>query len=184
VDRDRDGRSFSARHVNAVQQGEVIFSALASFHLETDGPDMQIEDAPVDMGVPDSLPVRGRGRHELLLDVRDGSTDDPGYVGSRFWVRSRSALADDPVTRACVLTFVSDLGYGLDSVAPAAEYFGPSLDHAVWLHRTVDVNDWMFVELRPRTLAGSRGVFTGTVHDAAGTLAAYLAQEALLRGPR
>src|SRR5947209_17175677 len=31
VDRDRDGRSFSARHVNAVQNGEVIFSALASF---------------------------------------------------------------------------------------------------------------------------------------------------------
>ena len=31
VDRDRDGRSFSARHVNAVQDGEVIFSMVTSF---------------------------------------------------------------------------------------------------------------------------------------------------------
>src|SRR4051812_32843335 len=32
VDRDRDGGSFSARHVRAVQDGEVIFSMLASFN--------------------------------------------------------------------------------------------------------------------------------------------------------
>src|SRR5207237_2658113 len=32
VDRDRDGRSFSARHVRAVQDGKVIFSMLASFY--------------------------------------------------------------------------------------------------------------------------------------------------------
>src|SRR5271165_3541354 len=36
VDRDRDGRSFSARHVVAVQDGEVIFSMVTSFHTESD----------------------------------------------------------------------------------------------------------------------------------------------------
>src|SRR5437762_2658069 len=36
VDRDRDGKSFSARHVRAVQEGEVIFSMLASFHDDED----------------------------------------------------------------------------------------------------------------------------------------------------
>src|SRR5437764_5826797 len=34
VDRDRDGRSFAARHVRAVQDGEVIFSMLASFQRD------------------------------------------------------------------------------------------------------------------------------------------------------
>src|SRR5436305_14951266 len=38
VDRDRDGGSFSARHVRAVQDGEVIFSMLASFHTHRDSP--------------------------------------------------------------------------------------------------------------------------------------------------
>src|SRR5271156_2206691 len=37
VDRDRDGRSFSARHVIAVQDGEVIFSMITSFHAESEG---------------------------------------------------------------------------------------------------------------------------------------------------
>src|SRR2546423_10016164 len=32
VDRDRDGRSFSARRVVAIQQGQVIFNMSASFH--------------------------------------------------------------------------------------------------------------------------------------------------------
>src|SRR4051794_26877936 len=36
VDRDRDGRSFAARHVSAVQDGEVIFSMLASFQRDED----------------------------------------------------------------------------------------------------------------------------------------------------
>ena len=38
VDRDRDGRSFSARHVTARQDGEVILSLLVSFHADEDGP--------------------------------------------------------------------------------------------------------------------------------------------------
>ena len=37
VDRDRDGRSFSARHVVAMQDGEVIFSMLTSFQTEGEG---------------------------------------------------------------------------------------------------------------------------------------------------
>src|ERR1700679_2780732 len=34
VDRDRDGRSFSARHVVAIQDGDVIFSMICSFNVE------------------------------------------------------------------------------------------------------------------------------------------------------
>ena len=34
VDRDRDGRSFSARHVAARQDGKVIMSLLVSFHVD------------------------------------------------------------------------------------------------------------------------------------------------------
>src|SRR5690242_19856854 len=36
VDRDRDGGSFSARHLRAVQEGKVIFSMVASFHARED----------------------------------------------------------------------------------------------------------------------------------------------------
>ena len=98
-----------------------------------------------------------------------------------MWVRPRGALPDDLVTRACVLAYVSDMGWAFDSVDDGGRVGGPSLDHAVWLQRPVDVADWMFLDLKPVSVAGARGVFTGTIHDRAGTLAAYLTQEALLR---
>jgi acyl-CoA thioesterase-2 len=81
-----------------------------------------------------------------------------------------------------VLTYFSDLGWAFAGLDADGEHLGgPSLDHAVWLQRPVDVADWMFVELKPLSVAGSRGVFTGTIHDRHGVLAAYLTQEALLR---
>ena len=61
---------------------------------------------------------------------------------------------------------------------------GPSLDHAVWFHRSVTVNQWVLLDLYPVSVAGARGVYVGTIHDRAGTLAASLAQEKLLRPPR
>src|SRR5262249_50303960 len=65
LDPDRDGGSFSARHVRAVQDGEVIFSMLASFALERpggeyDGLVRSTFDAPSD---------DDRGDRMLHLDV-------------------------------------------------------------------------------------------------------------------
>ncbi|HEX4865130.1 MAG TPA: acyl-CoA thioesterase domain-containing protein, partial [Acidimicrobiales bacterium] len=54
VDRDRDGKSFSARHVSAVQEGQVIFSALASFHIAESGP--EFAPALPEQADPDGMP--------------------------------------------------------------------------------------------------------------------------------
>ena len=55
VDRIRDGRSFSTRHVVAIQRGKAIFNVSVSFHLEEKGYEHQFEmpDAPP----PESLPT-------------------------------------------------------------------------------------------------------------------------------
>jgi acyl-CoA thioesterase II len=183
VDRDRDGRSFSARHVNAIQEGEVIFSALASFQVDAPGREHQEPQLAPDAGDPDAIPEGERVGHNVLLDVRhpDGAGPEQ-FRAHRFWVRPRGTLPPDPVTRACVLTYLSDLGWAfasLDGDGPSLG--GPSLDHAVWLQRPVDASGWMFVELRPVSATGSRGIFTGTIHSRSGELAAYVTQESLLR---
>lgn len=181
VDRDRDGRSFSARHVNAVQEGQVIFSMLASFHVDETGIDLQRPAMP-DVGDPDTLPEPERIGHHRYVDMRyHRLRDDEPWRANRFWVRPRGELRDDAVTRACVLTYLSDLGWAFDDIGTDEPLGGPSLDHAVWLQRPVDVTEWMFVELHPVSIAGTRGVFTGTIHARDGRLAAYLTQEALLR---
>ena len=55
VDRDRDGRSFSARRVVAVQGGEVLFNMSCSFQTDDNGPDVQFHPAP-EAGEPGGLP--------------------------------------------------------------------------------------------------------------------------------
>src|SRR3954468_3014766 len=66
VDRDRDGRSFSARHVRAMQEGKVIFSMLASFHR--DEPSATFDGVPTSALAPpdDAATGRGDGIMEML----------------------------------------------------------------------------------------------------------------------
>jgi acyl-CoA thioesterase-2 len=180
VDRDRDGRSFSARHVNALQDGEVIFSALASFHVDEESIDYHVLGMP-EVDAPESLPEHDRVGHNAMFDVRHCASNVIGPGQPRMWVRPRGELPDDRVTRACLLTYVSDMGWAFGAVPGNAGLGGPSLDHAVWFHRSIPVDQWMLLDLQPVSVAGARGVFTGTIHDRAGTLAASIAQEALLR---
>jgi len=127
VDRDRDGRSFSARRVPPEQ-------------------------------------------------------DHPAAVWPvRFWSRATVRLPDDPMVHACVLTYLSDISSGAHAVEGAAEWSATSLDHALWFHRPVRMDDWVLMDLVPHTVAASRGWYTGTVHDSAGRLAASLTQEVLTR---
>ena len=95
--------------------------------------------------------------------------------------RGPATLPDDRVTRACALTYLSDMGWAFSARAGEHGIGGPSLDHAVWFHRSVTVNQWMFLDLHPVSVAGARGMYVGTIHDRAGTLAASIAQEKLLR---
>jgi acyl-CoA thioesterase II len=185
VDRDRDGASFSARHVNALQEGEVIFSALASFHVDEEGVDYQLPNLPADVADPDSMPERDRLGHNAVFDLRYFSpVEAEPWRASRMWAQPRGVLADDRVTRACALTYLSDMGWAFYNALGNTGIAGPSLDHAVWFHRSVTVNQWVLLDLYPVSVAGARGVYVGTIHDRTGTLAASLAQEKLLRPPR
>jgi acyl-CoA thioesterase II len=184
VFRDRDGRSFSARRVLAIQNGEVLFSVAASFHVDEPSNEYQVPVAP-DMPDPDDATLLGLGGPSQFFEIRG----IPGLtvVGEtrfsrRLWVRARVGLPDDPASHACALAYVTDLGSGfaeLDIEGLAAA--GPSLDHTIWFHRPIRLDDWVLVDLWPLRVSGSRGTYMGAVHDRQGTLGCMLAQEALLR---
>ena len=67
VHRDRDGGSFSARQVQAVQRGEVIFSMLASFHAEKPSEDL-FELAPRTAPDPEDIATTRWGE---LVEFRE-----------------------------------------------------------------------------------------------------------------
>jgi acyl-CoA thioesterase-2 len=180
VHRDRDGRSFSARHVSALQDGEVIFSMLASFHVPEVSPTVDLVPTRPALD-PDECAPRG---DFALLDIRAAVPDSelnrgtPAYM----WMRSSTPVAADPLAQACALTYVSDLGSGFGQVeVPGLAKGGPSIDHALWFHEPVDVSDWLLLELWPHKAGGARGVYGGSLRDQRGVLAATLVQEMLLR---
>jgi acyl-CoA thioesterase-2 len=184
VDRDRDGRSFSARRVVALQGGEVVFSMSTSFASPGEGPDLRADPAP-DVEPPDGL----RGYDVPRLFSMEGRKpaqpfEVETYWPTRFWARSRVPLPDSPLAHACVLTYLSDIGTGLSAFPQDEASSGPSLDHAVWFHRPARLDDWVLMDLLPRTVSHGRGWYTGSVLTSDGTLAASFTQEALFRpGP-
>ena len=191
VERTRDGRSFSTRRVTASQQGEAIFVLDASFHTEEPGDDWQAEGLAPDIPTPDELAggdfgARGPGsdfRRTIpfeILPVRPVT----GFAMHPCWVRLREDIEpDDWSMHHAALTFVSDLAVVGSARAPksTAGWGGASLDHAVWFHRPVRVDEWLLFSVAPVTNYGARGLARGTFQRIDGTLVASLAQECLLR---
>lgn len=184
VDRDRDGGSFSARHVRAVQDGEVIFSMLGSFHARR--ADSIVFDTVERRDAPDADALRNRPTANGLVVVREVTPTRirEGEIrhSDRMWVRTAHPLPDDPLLHACAVAYVSDFGSGFGQTeVKGLPVGGPSIDHAVWFHESIRADDWMLLELAPTKALASRGTYRGAITGADGRLGAVLAQELLLR---
>jgi acyl-CoA thioesterase-2 len=182
VFRDRDGGSFSARRVVALQDGEVIFNMAASFAADSAGADVSEDPAPE---APDPDALSGEPVHRAFSF--EGRTvarqEGPGFP-VQYWTRCVAPLPADRLVHAAALTYISDMYGAFPEVDEAESSPGPSLDHAVWFHRPIRADEWMLVDLVPRTAAGGRNWYIGTLHDRAGSLVASIAQENLFRRPR
>jgi len=181
VERDRDGRSFSARRVVAIQDGKVIFNMSASFAEPRPGGGQDDQD----VGQVPELPAMD-SLHSILhpiatsLEMRAAQEwlpDGPGPT--RFLSRCTVPLPDDDLVHSCVLTYLSDISSGLIPLEKDGTATGASLDHALWFHRQARMDDWVLVDLVPHTVAAGRGWYTGAVYGADGVRVASIAQEAL-----
>lgn len=183
VDRDRDGGSFSARGVRAIQDGEVIFSMVASFQTPEEGVAYDALDVP-EVPTPDAVPARAAS--PALAEVHEVH---PTYLdevqvhhSDYMWVRCRGELPDDPLLHACGVAYVSDFGSGFGQVdIPDLPVGGPSIDHSIWFHDAIRADEWMLLRLWPIKASNARGVYSGSVRSLDGRLGAVLAQEMLLR---
>ncbi|MGH1489573.1 MAG: acyl-CoA thioesterase [Acidimicrobiales bacterium] len=202
VDRIRDGRSFTTRRVVAVQFGEAIFNMTASFQTHEDDPtDYQTSLSP-DIPGPDEVPDRTPRDEQhaewmkrspfQTKELGPGKVDEHGVYSStrRVWFRAKSALPDDPLLHACALAYATDMGAVTAAVVPVlgdewveafAKMMSASLDHAVWFHRPIQIDQWHYYDLNAVSNQNSRGLIRGTIHHNDGTLVASMTQEALMR---
>ncbi|MGH2758001.1 MAG: acyl-CoA thioesterase [Actinomycetota bacterium] len=194
VERPRDGGSFTSRRVKAVQEDEVIFDMLASFHREEEGPRYQMPialDVPAPEEAPEPQGMFGRMRSIMPFEMRELGPTEPvdGIYRStrRAWFRTAGRLPDDPTIHTCVLAFASDMGVVSAARVPVAgeeeweRFMGASLDHTVWFHRPIRADEWTLFDLRTVSSYGARGLAAGTMHSRDGVLGVSVAQEALIR---
>ena len=185
VETTRDGRSFDTRRVTASQQGVPIFEMLTSFHQPEPTLDWQ-QPAPFRLPFEDATttvtpPEPWVDHFEALV----GAGMDTDWPVQPFWFRSREHVEDDPLLQACAITFVSDLGLVSTGRPPGHQTPGPggaaSLDHALWLHRPININEWHCYDASAVSHSDARGLAFGSIHDHAGRLVASVAQESLWR---
>lgn len=185
VDVIRDGRSFDTRRVTASQEGAPIFEMLTSFHRPEPTLDWQ---RPAQPGLELQRATQAVTPPESWADyfeTRVSPSSSTDWPLQPFWFRSREQVDNEPLLQACALTFVSDLGLVSTARPPGQHQPGPggaaSLDHALWMHRPIDVNGWHCYDATPVSHNDARGLAFGSVHDHSGRLVASVAQESLWR---
>ena len=206
VDRVRDGRSFTTRHVVARQEDRIIFEMSASFQTVDQGVEHQ-EPMPavagpegvksdlqrrIDLG--DRLPerVRQKGVQPHGIEFRSVEADDLLAPARReaersIWMRTVAPLPDDPLMHRALLAYASDHGllgaallpHGLSYMQPGVRM--ASLDHAMWFHRDFRLDDWLLYRLDSPSASGARGLARGSIYTRDGRLVASTAQEGMVR---
>ncbi len=204
VDRSRDGTSFSSRRVVAIQKGQQIFHMSASFQAPEDGLEHQL--AMPDVPPPESLPKRSDWINSPLLtdrqrcffdrvrpfDIRpvdlerllNGQPKDPNL---HVWFRAADTLPDGEALHRGLLAYVSDYYLLMTATLPHGTPFPSSnirfasIDHAMWFHRPVRVDDWLLYSIDSPSASGARGLSRGSIFGRDGKLIASTAQEGLMR---
>ena len=193
VDRPRDGGSFCTRRVNAVQNGEVIFSMGASFQVPQRG--IEHQDAMPTAPPPDGLePDAENGIAQFAeWDIRrvpkDLVSTLPGKASQQqVWFRHKTPLSDDPVLHICALAYMSDLTL-LGSAQVTHTEDRPhlniaSLDHAMWFMRPFRADEWLLYDQSSPSAGGGRALCQGKIFTQRGDMVAAVMQEGLTRYER
>jgi acyl-CoA thioesterase II len=205
VDRAWDGKHFATRRVVAIQHGQQIFNMSASFQTPETGLDHQftMPDVPQPEALPDldqflaAHPNLPRAILKILEQKRPfefrpveppSLTPAPNAPARKHvWIRAVDTLPDDEALHRCLLAYASDFQLLDTALRPHGlsmmrdKLVIASIDHAMWFHRSLRVDDWLLYAMDSPSASGARGFTRGSIFSRDGRLVASVSQEGLIR---
>ena len=206
VERIRDGGSFSTRRVTAIQNGQPIFTCSASFHESEEGfrhqthmPDVPPPEelTPQEVLSPYLAKVLTKENREKMLrtkaietrptQVLDPLNPEVGEPIKHVWFKPAKQLPQSPALHKYLLAYISDFSLLTTSLLPhGASVWQPhmqvaSLDHSIWFHEEICLDDWLLYSMESPWAGNSRGFTRGSIYTRDGRLVASVAQEGLIR---
>lgn len=205
VDRLRDGGSFTTRRVTAIQKGRPIFTMSCSFNVNSAGfahdvPMPEVPDPeslPNDIELAATVPDLPKAFKRFVNIARPIECRLPGGVEQlmckqtaptqSIWIRAKGILPEDPRFHQVALAFASDYNLLATALIPhraAVDFsrlFIASLDHSLWFHRPLRLDDWLLYVMDSPHASNERGFARGSIYNREGKMVASAAQEGLLR---
>jgi acyl-CoA thioesterase-2 len=207
VDVIKEGRSFNALRVNALQNDKTIFIMAASYHIPEEGINHQM--AMPNVAQPESLTsfsdlfaqfaekfnVKPKGIFSpdspiIFHPVEHYDPFNPGIRPpyNHTWFKINGEVADSNIKlNQAIMTYASDFNLLITAMMPhnMSMFTDPmriaSLDHAMWFHGDVDLNDWILYAVESPYAGNARGYCTGKMYTRDGKLVASVTQEGLIR---
>lgn len=201
VNRTRDGGSFSARQITAIQHDRDICHVIASFHRSEPG--FEHSFVPPRLTIdPEQLPtivemhsqyggidaeIWDREWGVLDMRVESAAEREGGVLGHRIWFKMRERIDLSQQLQRAVLAYISDLTLLGASLLPHGYFVGDpkvqraSLDHALWFHGDVDTSEWLIYDQISPWAGNGRGLVRAEIYTRSGRLVASVSQEGLIR---
>jgi acyl-CoA thioesterase-2 len=207
VDVFKEGRSFNTVRISALQNDKTIFIMAASYHIREDG--IQHQSAMPNVTQPESLTsfsdlftqfaeefnVKPKGIFSpdspiIFRPVEHYNPFNPGIRPpcNHTWFKINGEL-ENPTLKLnqAILTYASDFNLLITSMMPhnMSMFTNPirlaSLDHAMWFHEDVTLDDWILYAVESPYAGAARGFCTGKMYTRDGRLIASVTQEGLVR---
>ncbi|MCV9877797.1 acyl-CoA thioesterase II [Brenneria izbisi] len=202
----RDGNSFSARRVNAIQNGKPIFSMTASFQSPEEGFEHQNvmpvvtppEELKSEQEITESMAhllspqFRDKFTRPRPIEMRPVKFHNPlkGEVEEpvrHVWCKANGPLPDDARIHQYLLGYTSDCNFLLTALQPhGVGFLEPgmqvaTIDHSMWFHRPFRLDDWLLYTVESTSASGARGFVRGQFYTREGVLVASSVQEGVIR---
>ena len=204
----REGQSFCTKRVSASQEGHKNFELLASFtkkeekgffhsiatrdlsqipRPESIEPYNKIMAKLNPLPLPKEWALREHGIDVRVVNAPWVSSKLSENGGINMWIKAHGVAPSNAKLHTAMLAYQSDESIADNVLLPfnltwgSPNLFFVSLDHALWIHAPINLNNWHFVEQEPVTIQNNRGLATAKVWSTDGLLVASFTQEVLMR---